>query len=227
MGGFPNLPPDWPIQQWGDWDGTIARVCALPLEFNRARRSTTARRALDMAEIVRRLDGAKRSFAESAPTGLPPAEDEGLPQEFVRTCGSGRPETRRGGILPFSMEEFDLPEAQAAIPGGGSRSTIFDLARFYQMWLNGGELDGVRLLSPAMVSSPPRSIAATEDRLLELLRVMNGWPPHSNRGLGWWIRGAGIFELLRLARLAGTFGHAAPRASWLGPIPPASSCSSG
>ncbi len=55
--------------------------------------------------------------------------------------------------FPFALlEAFDLPEVQPAmIPGGGSRSTIFDLARFYQMWLNGGELDGVRLLSPAMV----------------------------------------------------------------------------
>jgi len=36
--------------------------------------------------------------------------------------------------------------------GGGMISTVADYARFCQMLLNGGELDGVRLLSPMTVS---------------------------------------------------------------------------
>jgi CubicO group peptidase (beta-lactamase class C family) len=220
MGGFPNLPPDWPVQQWGDWDGTIARICALPLEFEPG--TALHYHALTahwiMAEIVRRLDGAKRCFAEIC------ADEVYRPLKMKDSHMGVRPDMRERLValkaldaesipFPFSMlEDFDLPEAQAAaIPGGGSRSTIFDLARFYQMWLNGGELDGLRLLSPAMVQlATTIHTGEHEDRLLELLRVMNGWPRiPANRGLGWWVRGTGIFpSFFGSLASSGTFGHA-------------------
>jgi CubicO group peptidase (beta-lactamase class C family) len=41
---------------------------------------------------------------------------------------------------------------QAVIPAATVSSTARDLARFYQMVLNGGELDGVRILAPATVA---------------------------------------------------------------------------
>jgi CubicO group peptidase (beta-lactamase class C family) len=42
--------------------------------------------------------------------------------------------------------------AKYPLPEGGLYSTAADLYRLYQMMLNGGELDGVRLLSPATVA---------------------------------------------------------------------------
>ena len=104
------------------------------------------------------------------------------------------------------LEAFNAPEVQAAaIPGGGSYSTVYDLARFYQMWLNGGELDGVRLLSPALVElATTIHTGAMEDRLIEPMRVAKqcaACPGESRLGvLDTWERYLPlIFWLTRLA----------------------------
>ena len=119
------------------------------------------------------------------------------------------------GGVPFPIEfltAFDNPTIQkSAIPGAGSYATVFDLARFYQMWLNGGELNGVRLLSPAMVDlATTIHTGEMEDRIIEPMRVTMGWPKiPANRGLGFWLRGTGIFPTY-FGSLASprTFGHA-------------------
>ena len=60
-----------------------------------------------------------------------------------------RPEDRMIG----SLEVFDPRRERAFESGGGGLvSTIHDYARFAQMLLNGGELDGARILSPATVA---------------------------------------------------------------------------
>jgi CubicO group peptidase (beta-lactamase class C family) len=219
-GGFPTFPLDWPLPQWGDWDGTIARICAMPLEFEPGTavhyHGITAHWI--MGEIVRRLDGGKRSFAQMC------ADDVYGPLSMKDSHMGVRKDMRERLIplraldresVPYPLaflEAFDLPELQAAaIPGGGSRSTIFDTARFYQMWLNGGELDGVRLLSPAIVElATTNHTGDLGDRMFELLRVMNGWPHiPANRGLGFWIRGSGIFPTYFGAVASPrAFGHA-------------------
>ncbi len=67
-----------------------------------------------------------------------------------------------GGIRPMAEKEtFDKDEVETAgnyrapghlfSGGAGLTSTASDYARFLQMLLNGGELDGVRLLSPKTV----------------------------------------------------------------------------
>ena len=66
-----------------------------------------------------------------------------------------------GGIRPMAEKEtFDKNEVKTAgnyrppgifSGGAGLTSTASDYARFLQMLLNGGELEGVRLLSPKTV----------------------------------------------------------------------------
>jgi CubicO group peptidase (beta-lactamase class C family) len=58
---------------------------------------------------------------------------------------------------------------QAVVPAATVSSTARDLARFYQMLLCGGELDGVRVLAPATIAQArqPSSEGQT-DRLLHL-----------------------------------------------------------
>jgi len=218
--GFPNLPLDWAQPQWADWDGTIARICALPLEYEPG--TAVHYHALTahwiMAELVRRLDGGKRTFAEICSADL-------YGPLRMKDSHMGVRKDMRDRLVPLKaldiesvpfplafLEAFDTAELQAAaIPGGGSRSTIFDLARFYQMWLNGGELDGVRLLSPAIVDlATTIHTGEMEDRLFEVLRVMNGWPHiPANRGLGFWLRGRGIFpSFFGAVATPRTFGHA-------------------
>ncbi|WP_212773226.1 serine hydrolase domain-containing protein [Polycladomyces abyssicola] len=53
----------------------------------------------------------------------------------------------------------------------GLFSTVSDLARFGQMFLNEGSLDGVRVLHPSSVR--------------EMFRLQTPGLPHANRGLGW------------------------------------------
>lgn len=218
--GFPNFPLDHPMELWGDWDATIARICALPVEYVPG--TAVHYHALTahwiMGEILRRLEGGKRPFAQIC------ADEIYGPLKMKDSHMGVRPDMRERLVplkaldtesvpYPMSMlEGFDQPALHpAAIPGGGSRSTVFDLARFYQMWLNGGELDGVRLLSPAIVDLATTIHTGDQgDRLFELLRVMNRWPHiPANRGLGFWIRGTGIFPS-HFGNLASsrTFGHA-------------------
>ncbi len=58
-----------------------------------------------------------------------------------------------GGLVP-AYNPFVTPDAtvkRTPEPSGGLFSTAPDMARFYQMVLNGGELDGARILSRAAV----------------------------------------------------------------------------
>src|SRR5258705_6493171 len=158
--GFAALAPDWMPDQWGNWDATIARICAQPVQHEPG--AAVDYHALTgswiIGELARIADGRKRSFAELA-------EDELFGPLKMKDSHFGvRPDMRERlvplkardlGGFPFPtefLEVFDLPALQgAAIPGGGARSTVADLARFYQMWLNAGELRGLRLLAPPMV----------------------------------------------------------------------------
>jgi CubicO group peptidase (beta-lactamase class C family) len=218
--GFPSFPLDFPMEQWGDWDAVIARICALPVEYVPG--TAVHYHALTahwiMAEIVRRLDGRKRSYAEICadeiyrPLGMKDSHMGVRPDMQARLVPLKALDTESVPYPMSMLEGFDQPALHtAAIPGGGSRSTVFDLARFYQMWLNGGELDGVRLLSPATVDLATTNHTGDHgDRLFDLLRVMNRWPHiPANRGLGFWIRGTGLFPS-HFGSLASprTFGHA-------------------
>jgi CubicO group peptidase (beta-lactamase class C family) len=213
------LPPDWGIDQWGNWDATIARIAAQPVQHEPG--AAVDYHALTgswiIAEIARRVDGSGRSFAQMA------AEDLFKPLGMKDTHLGVRPDMRERlvplkalepGGFPFPtefLEVFDLPDLQAAcIPGAGARSTVADLARFYQMWLNGGELDGVRLLSPAMVDLATTNHTGDEpDRLFAPICLTQGWKPFpANRGLSFWVRGTGIFpSVFGSLASARTFGH--------------------
>ncbi len=230
--GFPTMAMDWPMSKWRDWDATIARICAQPLEFEpgKAVHYHALTGSWVLAEIARRVDGGKRSFAQMC------EEDLYGPLGMHDSHMSVRPDMQErrvpvqaldeGGV-PFPMsflEAFNAPEVQAAaIPGGGSYSTVSDLARFYQMWLNGGELDGVRLLSPALVElATTIHTGAMEDRLIEPIRVAKQWPlAPANRGLGYWVRGSGIFPSY-FGSLASprTYGHAGASSimAWADPV---------
>ena len=59
-----------------------------------------------------------------------------------------------GGLTPLEIETLPFTERPALIEGAvGLVSTVPDFLRFAQMLLNGGELDGKRLLSAGMVQT--------------------------------------------------------------------------
>lgn len=97
---------------------------------------------------------------------------------------------------PFASWIVDDAGTRAPNPSAGLFSTARDLARFYQMILNGGELCGTRILSSEAVA--------------EMLRVQTGeftvgFTPGNAWGLGWCIvrRPQGVTQMLS----PGTFGH--------------------
>lgn len=76
----------------------------------------------------------------------PPGVDVSDPKSLLR----GMQNTRLVEADP-SWDEKYQPDALFKSGGGGLLTTISDYLRFCQMLLNGGELDGVRLLSPKTV----------------------------------------------------------------------------
>jgi CubicO group peptidase (beta-lactamase class C family) len=93
-------------------------------------------------------------------------------------------------------------------PSGGLVSQARDLARFYQMILNGGELDGVRILSTRAVAEMTR---------LQTGELTTGFTPGNGGGLGWCVvrQPQGVSAALS----PGSFGHggAFGTQAWLDP----------
>ncbi len=86
-----------------------------------------------------------------------------LPQDKVQRLASVYTPDDEGGIRPLDTDNMQIDSALFSTTfhyrgphsyfsgGAGLASTSRDYARFLQMLLNGGELDGVRLLSPKTV----------------------------------------------------------------------------
>src|SRR3546814_3440583 len=74
-------------------------------------------------------------------------------------------------VDPFPLEPFAehvILAPGGEIPSAGGLTTISDLHRFAEMLRRGGEIDGVRLLSPAMI----RFAARSEEHKSELQALM-------------------------------------------------------
>ena len=110
--------------------------------------------------------------------------------------------------LPGDHALFEDPEVEA--PHVGCASTSNDLYRFSEMLRREGELDGVRLLSPATIRLARK--VHTGDMPNELYKRVAenaGWQvPPANQGIGFQVRGTGVFHHL-FGNLASpeTFGN--------------------
>lgn len=94
-------------------------------------------------------------------------------------------------------------------PSGGLFSTVADMDRFYQMVLGGGELDGVRIVSPEAVKQ--MTTVQTDG-------LQAGFVPGSAWGLGWSMvrEPQGVSEALS----PGSFGHGGAYGTqgWVDPV---------
>ncbi len=88
-------------------------------------------------------------------------------------------------------------------------STAADLARFYQMMLNRGTLDGVRILSPASVA------IMTADHTSDIPN--SGWLPAAGFGLTWEVTRAPLGTLTGLTKGAFHHGGAFGTFGWIDP----------
>jgi CubicO group peptidase (beta-lactamase class C family) len=76
----------------------------------------------------------------------------------------------------------------------GAFSTADDLAAFGQMMLNGGALNGVRVLSPVTVRHMVESQFPWADTAERLAGTGEEHFTTLSKGLGWMVRGAGFFR---------------------------------
>lgn len=180
-----------------------------------------------LGEIMRRVDGGKRSLRDIYQDELfGPLKMKdtamGLRRDLIPRlvpmvgCG-GAPVFR-----PLNQNKSVLNE-DSEIPGWGCVSTLPDLFRFTEMLRRGGELDGMRILSPTTIKLA--TTIHTGNKINEALYPIfsaHGWPPFpANIGLDLIIRGEGINGLCSLGTLTSphTFGKfgAGSTGFWIDP----------
>ncbi|WP_404712129.1 serine hydrolase domain-containing protein [Sphingomonas sp. MMS24-J13] len=157
-----------------------------------------------MGEALRRTDPKGRRFRDIL------REDLFEPLGMTSTSMGLRPDLRdrhvkpdmRGTVpikhlsrtLPGDHALFEDPDVEA--PHVGCASSVPDLSRFAEMLRRGGELDGVRILSPRTIAVARK--VWTADMPNELYRgvaVRSGWEPGpAYMGLGFNVRGTKIFN---------------------------------
>ena len=98
------------------------------------------------------------------------------------------------------------------IPGGGCVTTIDDVHRFAEMLRGGGELDGVRLLSPGMIDwCSQNHTGDMRNILFDMWVGTRNWQYYpANLGVGFFVRGEGnlpgLFSVMNSPRTIGGFG---------------------
>jgi CubicO group peptidase (beta-lactamase class C family) len=172
-----------------------------------------------IGEAIRRIDTRQRSYRQIV-------IDEILgPLKLKDTAIGVRADLKSRHVVPHFIDPmpidhpghsnlgpngaFEEPDAQ--MPWVGAVSTTGDLLRFAEMLRQGGVLEGVRVLSPALLDQA--TLNRTGDRPNELykqLALSRGWAPYpAYIGLGFSLRGDAIchhqFGTLSSPR---TFGHA-------------------
>lgn len=157
-----------------------------------------------LAEIVRRLDGGHRTFGRILKEDL--IEPLGMTDTSL---GFGLRDDQIYRAVPVVVKDhgpalldpkmLEGAGKHAAVPGfevpaGSAYTTAHDWFRFAEACRRGGELDGKRILSPAILRFA-RTIATGDltNSLWDYARNMRGWPAMpANLGPGFYVRGSGI-----------------------------------
>jgi CubicO group peptidase (beta-lactamase class C family) len=197
--GFPPVPPEL----LGDLETVVTAVCQQGLEARPGHEVSyspmTAHAVL--GEIVRRIDGGSRSFGQIlgqdvfAPLNMHDTA-LGLRADLAARKVPVVVRDRTEGLFPPEvLESFNsLITEDAEIPGGGAVSTAADIFRFAEMLRRGGELDGARILSPAIIQLATTNHTGTRpNNLWNYAREERGWDAFpAFLGLSFFLRGTGI-----------------------------------
>lgn len=194
-----KLPAMDPMQM-GNLEAVVQATCRSAVEFvpgSRVHYSGIVGTAI-LAEMVCRVDGGKRPYRDIlaqdlfAPLGMKDSALGARPDLAARLCPVVARDRRPGVSEAEEYEMFAMmvgPEAE--IPSLGCVTTAADLARFAAMLRNGGTLDGVRFLSPAMLDLATRNhTGALPNETWSFAVGARGWQPvPANLGLGFYLRG--------------------------------------
>ncbi len=202
----------------GNLDAVIKAICPLELIIEPGKSvsySPLWGHAL-LGEIIRRIHGKKRALRDIFQTEL-------FMPLGMKDTALGRRKDLGPRIVPIvahdkafgNMSAKDVEEhnnyitEDAEIPWMGCVSTAYDLFRFAEMLRRGGELDGVRILSPVSVAKATTiqtGILANE-YYAKVMEESGITPPPANMGLDFQIRGTcvGINSMGNLTS-PGTYG---------------------
>jgi CubicO group peptidase (beta-lactamase class C family) len=145
--GPPLGPPHTP-------DSWLAALGTLPLSYPPGERFHYSHATEVLGFIVARIDG--KSLGQSlrerilAPLGMTDTDFWVPPEKRDRMAKLYRARAE-GGLEDRSLPHTDEPPAFEA-GGGGLVSTADDYLKFARMMLNGGELDGVRIVKPQTIA---------------------------------------------------------------------------
>lgn len=184
-----------------------------------------------MGEAVRRTDPKKRSYRQLA-------QDEIFkPLKMKDTSIGVRKDLKPRKIVPIFIDPFPathpghsnlgpngaFEEENSEMPWVGAISTVADMYRFSEMLRRGGELDGVRILSPTILDLADRNW--TGDKPNELYKKLvepRGWGEYpAYLGLGFQVSGEkvihNLFGTLTSPRTFGNYG-AGSSLFWVDPV---------
>ncbi len=156
-GGFPGKLQTLDWAHLEDWQAVVRAMENLQLEWEPG--TAVQYHPLNfgwvLGEVVRRVDGrpievfARDEFFQ--PLGMCDSYLKITDGDLARTVELWAPETWSDGVQAAAM--FNLPNVRrAVIPAAQLHTTARDVARFYQMLLNGGELNGKRVLAPESIA---------------------------------------------------------------------------
>ena len=219
--GVPQTPPGYDVAMLVDWDRMCAAIADAEPMFEPGRE--TAYHSLNfgfiLGEVLRRMDG--RPIAQflqqevCRPLGIDSlffgVPDEALPR--VATLVDGPPPgeqwlARLVGepALPGLADVFNRRDVlQASIPASGGVTNARSLARHYAMLAQGGELDGVRILTPERIRIATQ-VATDEDDAVYRVRIKRGLGYRLGKDAG---AGAGPRAFGHVGG-GGSFGYADP-----------------
>jgi CubicO group peptidase (beta-lactamase class C family) len=230
---MPSTPYPIAIDKLGDLSATVASICEIdPIgePGQEVDYSPAINHAL-MGEIARRvLGGESATYREVVhrelldPLGMTNTAI-GAPRDWSERLVPVRAAFKDSAWLrPVDLEMLnDLIDEDAEMPWVGAVSTAGDLFRFAEMLRRGGELDGARILSPAVLElATTNQTGPLLNKLYAGLAAAVGWEPWpANVGLGFMLRGPGLhhamFGTLASPRTFGNYG-AGSSVVWVDPV---------
>ena len=207
--GLPSVFTPQPGMNIDKLDEVIAAICRNVHSSEqpgvRVDYSPIAHHAL-LGEMVRRTDPAGRSYREIAQQELfdplkMTSTSIGRRQDLasrhaIPVFHGNAPTEHKSSRVPGQNGAFEDPDAE--MPWVGAVCTTGDLWRLAEMLRLGGELDGARILSPAIIELAKRNW--TGDKPNELYKGVAeraGWRPYpAYMGLGFALRGTGVHHAI-------------------------------
>lgn len=175
-----------------------------------------------LGEAVQRVDERKRRYRDIV------ADEIFTPLRMKDSAIGVRKDLKPRHIVPLFLptcppmqhlghsdlgENGAFEEEESEMPWVGGISTVADMFRFAEMLRRGGELDGARILGPAILDQATRNRTGDlPNELYMTLTASRGWEPYpAYIGLGFFLRGEAIchhqFGTLASPRTFGNTGY--------------------